>query len=99
MKPTRNIVKVNKGLWTPKHAVWFKKNTDYDDKPMTKKEVEDWYREGIGKKRLSKADKEIVAHSYGENEGTAITSKKIKGKKTGSGIFAFDPNTGKYTEQ
>jgi len=31
MKPTRNIVKVNKGLWTPKHAVWFKKNDDGDD--------------------------------------------------------------------
>ena len=28
MKPTRNIVKVNKGLWTPKHTVWFKKNDD-----------------------------------------------------------------------
>ena len=31
MKPTRNIVKPNKGLWVAKHTVWFKKNTDYDD--------------------------------------------------------------------
>jgi hypothetical protein len=29
MKPTRNIVKPNTGLWNPKGSVWFKKNKDY----------------------------------------------------------------------
>ena len=28
MKPTRNIVKPNTGLWKPKGSVWFKKNDD-----------------------------------------------------------------------
>ena len=28
MKPTRHIPKLNKGLWTPKRNVWFKKNDD-----------------------------------------------------------------------
>lgn len=30
MKPTRHIVKPNKGYWTPKHSVWFQKNDDDD---------------------------------------------------------------------
>jgi len=41
MKSTRNIVKVNKGLWTPKHAVWFKKNDDGDDDVCFKKGCKD----------------------------------------------------------
>ena len=28
MKPTRNIVKPNTGLWKPKGSVWFKENDD-----------------------------------------------------------------------
>ena len=28
MKPTRHIPKLNRGLWTPKRNVWFKKNDD-----------------------------------------------------------------------
>ena len=28
MRPTRNIVKPNTGLWKPKGSVWFKKNDD-----------------------------------------------------------------------
>ena len=29
MKPTRHIVKQNKGLWNPKRSVWFKHNKDF----------------------------------------------------------------------
>jgi hypothetical protein len=29
VKPTRNIFKVNAGLWKPKRPVWFRKNVDY----------------------------------------------------------------------
>jgi hypothetical protein len=29
MKPTRNIVKENTGLWKPKHTVWYKHNKDF----------------------------------------------------------------------
>jgi hypothetical protein len=36
MKPTRNIVKPNKGYWNAKHKVWFEKNDDGD---LTKEEI------------------------------------------------------------
>ena len=44
MKPTRNIVKPNAGLWTPKHTVWFKKNDDSAKKiKWIKKRTKFWF--------------------------------------------------------
>lgn len=31
MKPTRNIVKPNTGMWKPTRSVWFQKNSDYQE--------------------------------------------------------------------
>jgi len=39
MKPTRNIVKPNTGMWTTKGKVWYQKNDDYYD-------IKRFYREG-----------------------------------------------------
>jgi len=46
MKSTRHIVKPIKGLWKPKHNVWFKKNED----AAPAEDVEDvWTYEEVGK--------------------------------------------------
>jgi len=34
MKPTRNIVKPNNGLWKTKGSVWYKKNNDFSDEDL-----------------------------------------------------------------
>jgi hypothetical protein len=59
MKPTRNIVKPNTGMWNAKRKVWFQKNQDYD---ITNEELER-QQERMAKKELSKRSRGWLRHN------------------------------------
>ena len=61
MKPTRNIVKPNNGLWKTKGSVWYQKNDDetghlnkYKDRPAQT------YLDGIGWVRDSNLSSPVI---------------------------------------
>ena len=53
MKPTRNIVKPNTGMWTTKGKVWYQKNDD--GKKVSDKDI----------KMMNEDSKNAAAHSLG----------------------------------
>ena len=61
VKPTRQIVKPNVGMWNPKGKVWFKKN---DDSTLGRKRI------------LSRAEQEVVKREVEETRQRDNAIKK-----------------------
>ena len=65
MKPTRNIVKPNTGLWNAKGKVWFQKNDDGD----VSQGFYDWVTKENAKKGLTTVSKEEMGEMVGKMKG------------------------------
>lgn len=69
MKPTRNIVKVNKGLWMPKSKVWFLHNDDSGKRMIKESDYEKSRRIRAGYKIIKEIDPNEFISKWESNQG------------------------------